>query len=95
MPSLLDQYLPLAVFMAVAAVISVALLVAPFLVAFKAPDAHAIRRALLSGVVAFHHFRSRGRVFVSLGRGLPRGRGFRLLVDDDLSRRSDRRLHPP
>jgi NADH-quinone oxidoreductase subunit A len=38
MPSLLDQYLPLAVFMAVAAVISGALLVAPFLVAFKAPD---------------------------------------------------------
>jgi NADH:ubiquinone oxidoreductase subunit 3 (subunit A) len=33
-----DQYLPLAVFMAVAAVISGALLVAPFLVAFKAPD---------------------------------------------------------
>ncbi len=39
MPSLLDQYLPLAIFMAVAAVISGALLVAPFLVAFKAPDA--------------------------------------------------------
>ncbi len=38
MPSLLDQYLSLAVFMAVAAVISGALLVAPFLVAFKAPD---------------------------------------------------------
>ena len=38
MPSFLDQYLPLAVFMAVAAVISGALLVAPFLVAFKAPD---------------------------------------------------------
>ena len=35
MPSLLDQYLSLAVFMAVAAVISGALLVAPFLVAFK------------------------------------------------------------
>ena len=38
MPSLLDQYLPLVVFMAVAAVISGALLVAPFLLAFKAPD---------------------------------------------------------
>ena len=38
MPSLLDQYLPLAVFMAVAAAISGALLLAPFLVAFKAPD---------------------------------------------------------
>ena len=39
MPNLLDQYLPLAIFMAVAALISGALLVAPFLVAFKAPDA--------------------------------------------------------
>jgi NADH-quinone oxidoreductase subunit A len=38
MPSLLDQYLPLAVFMAVAAAISGALLLAPFLAAFKAPD---------------------------------------------------------
>ena len=38
MPSLLDQYLPLVVFMAIAAVISGALLVAPFVVAFKAPD---------------------------------------------------------
>lgn len=39
MPSLVDQYLPLAIFMAVAAVISGALLLAPFLAAFKAPDA--------------------------------------------------------
>jgi NADH-quinone oxidoreductase subunit A len=38
MPSLIDQYLPLAVFMAVAAVVSGALLLAPFLAAFKAPD---------------------------------------------------------
>ena len=38
MPSLLDQYLPLVVFMAVAAVISGALLIAPFVLAFKAPD---------------------------------------------------------
>ncbi len=38
MPSLVDQYLPLAVFMAIAAVISGALIAAPFLVAFKAPD---------------------------------------------------------
>ncbi len=39
MPDLLTQYLPLVVFIAVAAVISGALLVAPFIVAFKAPDA--------------------------------------------------------
>ena len=38
MPSLVDQYFPLVVFMAIAAVISGALIAAPFLVAFKAPD---------------------------------------------------------
>jgi NADH-quinone oxidoreductase subunit A len=38
MPSLVDQYFPLVVFMALAAVISGALIAAPFLVAFKAPD---------------------------------------------------------
>src|ERR1700730_2778685 len=53
---------------------------------------HAIRRALLSRVAAFHHFRSRGCVFVSLGGGFPRSRAFRLLVDDDLPWRSDHRL---
>jgi NADH-quinone oxidoreductase subunit A len=39
MPSLFDQYLPLAIFMAIAALISGALLLVPFLVAYKAPDA--------------------------------------------------------
>ena len=39
MSSLFDQYLPLAIFMAIAAVIAGVLLVAPFLVAYKAPDA--------------------------------------------------------
>ena len=38
MPNLLAQYLPLVIFMAVAAIISAALAVAPFLLAFKAPD---------------------------------------------------------
>ena len=38
MPSLLEHYLPLVVFMAVSGLISGALLIAPFLVAFKAPD---------------------------------------------------------
>ena len=37
MPSLLEQYLPLVIFIALAAIISGALLVLPFLVAFKAP----------------------------------------------------------
>jgi NADH-quinone oxidoreductase subunit A len=39
MSSLFDQYLPLAIFMAIAAIIAGVLLVAPFLVAYKAPDA--------------------------------------------------------
>lgn len=38
MPGLLDQYLPLAIFIVVALVISGALLVVPFIVAFQAPD---------------------------------------------------------
>ena len=39
MPSLISDYLPLVVFIILATLISGALLVAPFLVAFKAPDA--------------------------------------------------------
>jgi NADH-quinone oxidoreductase subunit A len=39
MPDLLNQYLPLVIFVGVSAFISAALLVAPFIVAFKAPDA--------------------------------------------------------
>ena len=39
MPSLISDYLPLAVFIIVAALISGALMIAPFLVAYKAPDA--------------------------------------------------------
>ena len=38
MPSLISDYLPLVVFIAVGALISCALLAAPFLVAFKSPD---------------------------------------------------------
>jgi NADH-quinone oxidoreductase subunit A len=38
MPNLLDQYLPLVVFMGVAAFVAAALLVAPFVIAFQAPD---------------------------------------------------------
>ena len=39
MSTLLLDYLPLVIFVAVGAVIALALLVAPFLLAFKAPDA--------------------------------------------------------
>jgi NADH-quinone oxidoreductase subunit A len=38
MPSLISDYLPLVVFIIIAALISGALLVAPFLVAYRAPD---------------------------------------------------------
>ena len=38
MPGLLSQYLPLVIFIAVAAIVAGALLLAPFLVAFQAPD---------------------------------------------------------
>lgn len=38
MPDILSEYLPLVVFMGIAAFISGALLLAPFLVAFKSPD---------------------------------------------------------
>ncbi|MBV9289674.1 MAG: NADH-quinone oxidoreductase subunit A [Hyphomicrobiales bacterium] len=39
MPSLISDYLPLVVFIVLAALISGALAIAPFLVAYKAPDA--------------------------------------------------------
>ncbi len=39
MPNLLSQYLPLIIFIVVSVVIAGALLVAPFVVAFKSPDA--------------------------------------------------------
>jgi len=38
MPILLEQYLPLVIFAALSAIIAGVLLVAPFLIAFKAPD---------------------------------------------------------
>lgn len=39
MPSLVTDYLPLVIFIALSAVIGLALLVAPFLLAYKQPDA--------------------------------------------------------
>jgi NADH-quinone oxidoreductase subunit A len=38
MPELLNDYLPLVIFIAIAVVLSVVLLVVPFVVAYKAPD---------------------------------------------------------
>ncbi len=39
MPSLISDYLPLVVFVVIAALIAGSLMIAPFLLAFKAPDA--------------------------------------------------------
>jgi NADH-quinone oxidoreductase subunit A len=58
MPDLLSQYLPLAVFMAVAALISGALAIAPFIVAFQAPDAEKLS-AYECGFNAFDDARMR------------------------------------
>ena len=38
LPGLLSQYLPIAIFIGIAAAIGLALMVAPFLIAYKAPD---------------------------------------------------------
>ena len=38
MPTLLESYLPLVIFMAVSGVLALALIAAPFILAFKAPD---------------------------------------------------------
>ncbi len=58
MPDLLSQYLPVAVFMAVAALISGALTIAPFIVAFRAPDAEKLS-AYECGFNAFDDARMR------------------------------------
>ncbi len=52
MNALLADYLPLAIFIGVACVIGIALLVAPFLVAYKSPDAEKLS-AYECGFVAF------------------------------------------
>jgi NADH-quinone oxidoreductase subunit A len=58
MPDLLSQYLPLAVFVGVAALISGALAIAPFVVAFSAPDAEKLS-AYECGFNAFDDARMR------------------------------------
>jgi NADH-quinone oxidoreductase subunit A len=58
MPDLLSQYLPLAIFVAVAALISGALAIAPFIVAYRAPDAEKLS-AYECGFNAFDDARMR------------------------------------
>src|SRR3990172_374705 len=55
--------------------------------------AHEVRRAVLSGGHSVHNLRPRDRVPVPVGGRVRRHRRVRLLVDDDLPRRSDRGLH--
>jgi NADH-quinone oxidoreductase subunit A len=58
MPSLVTDYLPLVIFMALAFVIGGALLVAPFIVAYKSPDAEKLS-AYECGFNAFDDARMR------------------------------------
>src|SRR5690348_13109172 len=55
--------------------------------------AQQIRRSLLSRRHPLHHLRSRSRVSVPLGGRARQDRHLRLLVDDGVPFRSDRRLH--
>ncbi len=52
MDSLLSAYLPIVVFMGIAAIIGLALLVAPFVIAYKSPDAEKLS-AYECGFAAF------------------------------------------
>lgn len=58
MPELLNEYLPLVIFMGVAGAISAALLIAPFALAYKSPDPEKLS-AYECGFEAFGDARSR------------------------------------
>ena len=109
MPVLLNDYLPLVIFIALSAVIAGALLVAPFVVAFKAPDPEKLS-AYECGFNAFDDARMKFDVrfylvsllFIIFDLEVAflfpwavafRSRRLRLLVDDRVPRRADRRLH--
>jgi NADH-ubiquinone/plastoquinone oxidoreductase, chain 3 len=104
MNELLLDYLPLVIFIGVALVISLVLLLVPFVVAYQAPDPEKLS-AYECGFNAFddarmkfdvrfyHHLRSGDELPVSLGHRVERSRAVRLLVDDGVPWRSDHRLH--
>ena len=109
MNELLLSYLPLVIFMGVALVIAVALLLVPFLLAYKQPDPEKLS-AYECGFNAFDDARmpfdvrfylvailfiifDLEELSVSVGGRVWRPWGLRLLVDDGVSWRSHRRLH--
>ena len=110
MNAFLLEYLPLVIFIGVALVIGLALLIAPFIVAYRQPDPEKLS-AYECGFNAFddarmkfdvrfylvshpvHHLRPGSGVPVSLGDRLRPHRRVRLLVDDGVPGRADRRLH--
>ena len=105
----LADYLPLVIFIGVSLAIGLALLVAPFIVAYKSPDPEKLS-AYECGFNAFDDARMKFDVRFYLvailfiifdlevaflfpwAITLRRPRLVRLLVDDDLPRRADRRL---
>ena len=110
MSELLFDYLPIVIFMGVAGFIAVALMVAPMLVAYRAPDPEKLS-AYECGFEAFDDARMKFDVrfyLVSIlfiifdlevaflfpwAVSARKNRAFWLLVDDDLPRHSDHRLH--
>ena len=110
MGQLLQTYLPLVIFIAIAFVISGALLAAPFVIAVRKPDPEKVS-AYECGFAAFDDARMKFDVrfyLVSLlfiifdlevaflfpwAVAFKQDRRLRLLVDDGVSRHSDRRLH--
>jgi NADH-ubiquinone/plastoquinone oxidoreductase, chain 3 len=96
MNGILQNYLPLVVFVGVAAVIGLVLLIAPFLVAFQQPDAEKLS-AYECGFNAFDDARmkfdvSGSGLSVSVGRGVRQAGSDRFLVDVRVPRRPYRRV---
>ena len=110
MQDLLSAYLPVVVFIAIAAVVGLGLLVAPFVVAYKSPDTEKLS-AYECGFNAFDDARMKfdirfylvALLFIifdlevaflfPVGGLVRRSRLVRILVDDGVPGRFDRRLH--
>ena len=102
MTDLLSSYIPIAIFIGISLVIGLALLIAPFAVAYKAPDSEKLS-AYECGFNAFDDARMKFDIrfylvsilfiIFDLERLLQRHRLAGLLVDDGLPRRADDRLY--